>query len=76
MKKTIVYIDGFNLYYRLKQTPYRWLNLQNLSEAYLPPEQHNIIQIKYFTALVKGKYEFYKVKLILLVSILNYTGYY
>ena len=57
MKKTIVYIDGFNLYYRLKQTPYRWLNLQSLSEAYLPPEQHNIIQIKYFTALVKGKKE-------------------
>ena len=25
---TIVYIDGFNLYYRaLKGTPYKWLNL-------------------------------------------------
>ena len=53
MKKTIIYIDGFNLYYRLKDTPYRWLNLQKLSEFYLNPKQHNIIQIKYFTALVK-----------------------
>lgn len=33
------------------------MNLQSLSETYLPPEQHNIIQIKYFTALVKGKKE-------------------
>ena len=57
MKKTIVYIDGFNLYYRLKHTPYRWLNLLSLSEAYSSTEQHKIIQIKYFTALVKGKTE-------------------
>ncbi len=54
MKKTIVYIDGFNLYYRVKHTPYKWLNLQRLSEAYLNLEQHNITKIKYFTALVKG----------------------
>ena len=53
MKKTIVYIDGFNLYYSLKQTPYRWLNLQKLCEVYIPPEKHEIIKIKYFTALVK-----------------------
>jgi len=53
--KTFIYIDGFNLYYRLKQTPYRWLNLQKLTEAYLPPEQHNILKIKYFTAQVKRK---------------------
>ena len=53
MKKTIVYIDGFNLYYRLKDTPYRWLNPQKLSEFYLNPRQNNIIEIKYFTALVK-----------------------
>jgi hypothetical protein len=29
--KTIVYIDGFNLYYgAVKGTPYRWLNLSDL----------------------------------------------
>ena len=56
MKKsrTIIYIDGFNLYYRVKHTPYKWLNLQKLSEAYFNMEKHNITKIKYFTALVKG----------------------
>ena len=53
--KTIIYIDGFNLYYRLKNTPYKWLNLQQLCQTYLNCKQHNIIKIKYFTALVKGK---------------------
>ena len=57
MKKTIIYIDGFNLYYRLKNTPYKWLNIQKLSEFYLNPEQHDIIKIKYFTALVKERFE-------------------
>ena len=51
--KTIIYIDGFNLYYRLKYTPYKWLNFQKLSEFYLKPPQHNIQKIKYFTAPVK-----------------------
>ena len=53
MKKTIVYIDGFNLYYRLKGTPYKWLNLHKLSKFYLKPDQHDIVRVKYFTALVK-----------------------
>ena len=53
MKKTIVYIDGFNLYYRLKKPPYKWLDIQKLSKSYLNPEQHDIKKIKYFTALVK-----------------------
>ena len=55
--KTFIYIDGFNLYYRLKQTPCRWLNLQKLSEVYLTAGKHEIIKIKYFTALVKGTLE-------------------
>ena len=55
MKKTVIYIDGFNLYYRLKYTPYRWLNLQKISEFYLNPKQHNIVKIKYFTARVRRK---------------------
>ena len=53
MKKTIVYVDGFNLYYRLKNTPYRWLDLQKLSKFYLNPKQHDIVKIKYFAARVK-----------------------
>ena len=53
MKKTIVYIDGFNLYYRLKKTPYKWLNLYRLAYYYLDPKKHQISKIKYFTARVK-----------------------
>ena len=47
---TIVYIDGFNLYYSLKNTPYKWLNLQTLIENILDPSLHKIQDIKYFTA--------------------------
>jgi uncharacterized LabA/DUF88 family protein len=52
--RTIVYVDGFNLYYGcLKGTPYRWLNIAELCRLLLPKSQ--IIQIKYFTARVKGR---------------------
>ena len=54
LKKTVVYVDGFNLYYGcLKATPYRWLNLLKLSQLLLPT--HEILQIKYFTALVTSR---------------------
>ena len=53
-RTTIVYIDGFNLYYRLKHTPpYKWLNLKLLCDHCLEPSKHKITKIKYFTALVK-----------------------
>ena len=55
--KPIIYIDGFNLYYRLKYTPYKWLSLQKLSDFYLKPPQHNIQKIKYFTARVQSSRE-------------------
>ena len=51
--KTFVYIDGFNLYYRLKNTSYKWLNLQELIFSLLDLKQHDVLKIKYFTALVK-----------------------
>lgn len=39
---TIVYIDGFNLYYgAVKGTPYKWLDLQALCQMLLP--QHNTV---------------------------------
>ncbi|MCZ0932856.1 MAG: NYN domain-containing protein [Oligoflexia bacterium] len=57
MKKIIIYIDGFNLYYRLKTTPYKWLNIQKLCKFYFNPKQHDIIKIKYFTAKVRRKSE-------------------
>lgn len=52
--KTIVYVDGFNLYYGcLKNTPYKWLDLQKLFENLLD-DKNEIIEIKYFTARVKS----------------------
>ncbi len=52
--KTIVYVDGFNLYYGcLKNTPYRWLNLLTLSQNLL--KTSTIVEIKYFTARVVAR---------------------
>ena len=55
MKRTYVYVDGFNLYYRaLKKTKYKWLNLEALVKSVL--DLDNEIQcIRYFTAPVSGK---------------------
>jgi len=37
---TIVYVDGFNLYYgALKGTPYKWLDIHALSRRLLPNDQ-------------------------------------
>lgn len=51
--RTVVYVDGFNLYYRaLKNTPYKWLDLFALSKQMVRPE-NEITCIRYFTARVK-----------------------
>ena len=53
--KTYIYIDGFNFYYgAVKDTPYKWLNFKKLFESLLAPS-HQILSIKYFTAIVTGK---------------------
>lgn len=47
--RTYVYVDGFNLYYGcLKNTPYRWLNLDALSRRIY--RRNDIRRIRYFTA--------------------------
>jgi NYN domain-containing protein len=52
-RRTIVYVDGFNLYYRaLKDTPFKWLDLRALFTALLPANQ--IATIKYYTANVSS----------------------
>ncbi len=53
--RTYIYIDGFNFYYgAVKDTPYKWLNFKKLFESLLAPG-HQILSIKYFTAIVTGK---------------------
>lgn len=50
---TIVYIDGFNLYYgAVRNTPYKWLDLCALCDSLLP--RNTIVKIKYFTAIVNN----------------------
>ena len=54
MVHSVVYVDGFNLYYgAVKGTAYKWLDISKLCHYLLPKNQ--ITQIKYFTALVRPR---------------------
>ena len=54
--RTIVYVDGFNLYYRLlKARPhFKWINVLELVRRVLDPA-NQIIKVRYFTARVSGR---------------------
>jgi uncharacterized LabA/DUF88 family protein len=54
--RTNIYIDGFNLYYRLvRDAPaLKWLNLEALCAAVLQP-QNQIQRIRYYTARISGR---------------------
>lgn len=50
--RTIVYVDGFNLYFGcLKGTPYRWLDLWAFAEK-IAPKDSEVVHARYFTARV------------------------
>ena len=54
-EKVIVYIDGFNLYFGLKEKKWRkyyWLNLKKLSKGLLNKGQF-LVCTKYFTSRIK-----------------------
>lgn len=51
--RTVVYIDGFNLYYgQMRGTPHKWLDLPQLFKRVLGP-RNEITHVKYFTARVQ-----------------------
>jgi uncharacterized LabA/DUF88 family protein len=54
--RTIVYVDGFNLYFRiLRRYPAcKWLDLKQLATALLS-QNNDIIAVKYYTARVSGR---------------------
>ncbi len=55
-QRVIAYIDGFNLYYGMKQGGRKdtlWLNIQVLTLSLLKPNQE-LVGIKYFTSRVKN----------------------
>ena len=54
-QRTIVYVDGLNLYYGcLKNSPYKWLDIKSLFTKLLN-ESHKITKIKYFTARISDR---------------------
>lgn len=54
--RTIVYVDGFNLYYRMleKRPDLKWLNIHALARSVLRPE-NEVVAVKYYTARVSGR---------------------
>lgn len=56
MPNVITYIDGFNLYFGLKEKyerKYLWLDLEKLSKSLLKPGQQ-LVAVKYFTSHIHG----------------------
>lgn len=54
--KTIVYIDGYNLYYGLlRRSPYKWLDLYSLFQNHVLNNDADVIEVRYYTAPVLGK---------------------
>ena len=52
--RAVVYIDGFNLYYgAVKQTQYKWLDLETLCRLMLPHDQ--LVKVRYFTARISAR---------------------
>ena len=56
MMKTVVYVDGFNLYHRaLRQTSFKWLNVDRLAEVLFPDDE--IERVNFFTARLRTRPE-------------------
>jgi len=55
VQRVIAYVDGFNLYYGLRDRGWKgfyWLNVQALAQHLLKPRQA-LVQTKYFTTIVE-----------------------
>lgn len=54
--RTFVYVDGFNLYYRLleKRPHLKWVDPKQLAERILS-NQNRIVRVRYYTARVSGR---------------------
>lgn len=60
MSRTIIFIDGFNLYYsRLRGTPFKWLDIAALFPDEILRVQDpssEVVGVRYFTAPIKASY--------------------
>lgn len=53
--RTIVYVDGYNLYYGLlRKSPYKWLDLYSLFQNHVL-HQSDVLEVRYYTAPIKAK---------------------
>lgn len=53
--RTVVYVDGFNLYYgALRRTPFKWLDLYELFQAHVLEQGTRLEKVRYYTAPIKG----------------------
>ncbi|WP_112237137.1 NYN domain-containing protein [Kribbella monticola] len=58
-RRTMVYIDGFNLYYGMREKfgrKYHWLDLMKLSQRLLKDDQR-LVRVKYFSARIRDDAE-------------------
>lgn len=54
-KRSIVYIDGFNLYYgAIRGGPHKWLNIEQFFRLLRPGDDIQVI--RYYTALIDGSH--------------------
>jgi len=81
-EKVIAYVDGFNLYFGLKEKDWRcyyWLNIKLLCTKLLRPKQHLVI-VKYFTSRIRksssGKQKRQSIYIEALNSIPDVKAYY
>jgi uncharacterized LabA/DUF88 family protein len=55
MERVVAYVDGFNLYYGLRDKRWKWfywLNIQSMVQNLLKPNQA-LVSTKYFTTVIK-----------------------
>lgn len=54
--KTVVYIDGYNLYYGLlRRTQYKWLDIFALFQNHVLDSTSEVTEVRYYTAPVLGR---------------------
>lgn len=55
-RRTIIYVDGFNLYFRMleRRPDLKWLNIKEAVQRVLLPE-NRIVAVRYYTARVSGR---------------------
>lgn len=54
--KTIVYVDGYNLYYGLlRRSAFKWLDLYCLFQEHALGQNAEVLEVRYYTAPVLGR---------------------